>query len=173
MTPIEKLVAQMRTVAKAGTYRGLIETAQDESYFRACTRQVPQLGMVVIFTRDAGHHEGGWWKNPEYERCEHLSLSFYDPSTLQADQFNADKARRIAKMFFGVHLKWVWVEPPYTPEGRLRNVHHYRLFCDAGWQSLKPSGEVYSTGKTPAHWKSFSEIHGERARFFSPPIGVA
>lgn len=173
MTPLEKLVARMRTVAKTGTYRGLIETAEEELYFRSCTQPIPQLGMLVIFTRDVGHHESGWWKNPEYERCEHLSLSFYDPETLEPDQFNMDKARRLAKMFFGGSLRWVWVEPPYTPEGRARSVHHYRLFCDRGWQALKPSGEVYSKDKTPSHWRSFGEIHGERARMFEPPVGVA
>lgn len=173
MTHLEKLVTRMKAIARTGIYTGLIQTVEDESYFRACTQQLPQLGMVLIFTRDAGHHESGWWKNPEYERCEHLSLSFYDPMTLQPDQFNRDKARRMAKMFFGHHLRWVWVEPPYTPEGRERSVHHYRLFCDAGWSPLKPSGEVYSKERTPTHWRSFSEIHGDAAKSFVPPIGAA
>jgi len=53
----------------------------------------------------------------------------------------------------------LWIEPPYSPEGRRSDVHHYRLFCDEHWQPIKPRGEVYSTDFTEKGWKSFSELH--------------
>lgn len=173
MTSLEKLVASMRLAALTGLYMGLIRTPADEAYIRRCTATHNFMGMGLIFTRDTGHHTSGWWKNPDYERCFHLSISFFDPATMRPAPFNREEARRMAKRFFGDNLKWVWVEPPYSELGRQRGVHHYRLFCDAGWNPIKPSGEVYSKENTPAGWKSFSEIHGDAAKQFEPPIGVA
>jgi hypothetical protein len=57
---------------------------------------------------------------------------------------------------FGDDARLTWIEAPATPEGRALGVWHYRLFCDAGWQPLKPRGEVY-TRRMPADWLSFSE----------------
>lgn len=173
MTPIEKIVQHMKESALTGTYTGLVKTPRDELYVRNCMMSLPHQGIGLMFTRDENHHESGWWKNPDYERCLHLSVSFFDPITRQAAPFNKAHAKRLARLFFGHHLNLVWVEPPYSPEGKLRGVHHYRLFCDAGWQPIKPRGEVYSTQYTPPHWRSFSEIHGDKAKHFEPPIGVA
>jgi hypothetical protein len=46
-----------------------------------------------------------------------------------------------------------------------------RLFCDAGWQPIKPRGEVYSRHLTEKGWRTFSEIHGPRAKDFSHALG--
>ena len=40
-------------------------------------------------------------------------------------------------------------------------VYHYRLFCDEGWQPLKPRGEVYTRDFIEKGWKSFSELHAD------------
>ena len=129
-------------------------------------------GVTLIYTRDTGHHSSGWWKNPDYERCRHLSVSFFDPLTMMPDGFKRDRALDWARLMFGDDVSKLWIEPPYTIDGKLRGVHHYRLFCDAGWQPIIPRGEVYSTEFTELGWKSFSEIHGGDHRY-DPPLGPA
>lgn len=114
----------------------------------------------VIFTRDSGYHSAGWWKNPDYERCEHLSLSFLDAETGSKMDQQKTLAAKVSRAFFGDHIDKLWIEPPYSDEGRARSVYHYRLFCDIGWNPILPRGEVYSTHLTEKGWKSFSELHG-------------
>lgn len=60
--------------------------------------------------------------------------------------------------FFGDSQKMIWVEPPYSDDGKRMGVWHYRLFCDEHWQTIKPRGEVYNTHFTERGWKSFSEL---------------
>lgn len=169
---MEKVVASAKLAANSGLYSGLIQTPGDRAYIERCRTVLHREGTVLIFTRDTGHHSSGWWKNPDYERAMHLSVSFFDPETMRPAPFVVEQARRWARMFFGDNVRWTWMEPPYTPEGKHRGVHHYRLFCDAGWQPIKPRGEVYTREFTEAGWKSFSEIHGDAARKFAPPIGA-
>jgi len=57
--------------------------------------------------------------------------------------------------------KMLWVEPPYTKEGKESDAWHYRLFVDKNMQPIIPRGEVYSKEFTEAGWKSFSEIQAE------------
>lgn len=120
----------------------------------------PEVSARMIYTRDIGHHSGGWWKNPAYERCVHLSVSFCVNPTDAPLPFDRKEAEKIALAFFGDDCAKAWVEPPVTPEGIKCGVYHYRLFCDEGWQPIMPHGEVYSKDDTPPRWKSFSEIHG-------------
>ncbi len=117
---------------------------------------------TLIYTRDVGHHTSGWWKNPDYERCRHLSIAFF-AGALSAPlplPFNRKEAQRIAEAFFREDTRKCWIEPPYSPEGKRADVHHYRLFCDPSWTPMIPRGEVYSREQMPFGWKSFSEIHG-------------
>jgi hypothetical protein len=114
----------------------------------------------VLYTRDVGHHSNGWWKNPDYERCLHLSMSFLDRETGAAMDFSVKRADPVAKAFWGDDRRMAWIEKPYSQEGKSAGVWHYRLFCDAGWQPFQPRAEVYSKEDTPADWKSFSELHG-------------
>lgn len=173
MTPMEKVVTHLRLACLSGVYGGLIERPGQADYIRRCTVTVGRRGgdlLRLIYTRDEGHHSSGWWKNPDYERCLHLSVSFAYPNG-QPAPYEFDEAERWARMFFRHDLRWVWIEPPYSPEGKARDVHHYRLFCDPGWQPMKPRGEVYSKELTEAGWMSFSEIHGRKADNFAPPMG--
>lgn len=167
----EKIVSTMRLAAQSGTYSGLIRTPGDRAYFERCQYADRHDGVILIFTRDTGHHTSGWFKNPDYERCFHLSVSFFDPETFEPRPFDIRLGKLWAKRFFGDNTKWLWVEPPYSPEGKSRGVHHYRLFCDAGWQPIKPRGEVYSQDFAEKGWKSFSEIHGEKAKEYQFAIG--
>ena len=173
MTPMEKVVANLKLAALSGLYSGLIKSPTDAAYIRRCTEFDVHTGSNLLFTRDIGHHTSGWWKNPDYERCRHLSISFREPQTEWPLPFDRDRGRRWARMFFGDDTRWVWVEPPYSDIGKQLGVHHYRLFCDQGWQPLKPRGEVYSKQFTEIGWKSFSEIHGPRvASQYEGPLGT-
>lgn len=167
---LEGFVAMRRIAASTGVYTGLMNSYADRRYLHACRALWRPGSMTVIYTRDIGHHSSGWWKNPDFERCLHLSVSFIDLLTFEPAQYKAAEAAKMAKAFFGDDIKKCWVEPPFSPEGKARDVHHYRVFCNAAWEPLKPRGEVYTKAYTEAGFKTFSEIHGEeKAKRFVPP----
>ena len=158
-TRLEPLVQFARARALLRPYDG----SMDMELMRHCAHLLglsPRESARLIYTRDEGHHMGGWWKNPDYERCLHLSVSFCVNPTDAPLAFDRRQAERIARAFFGDDTPKAWVEPPYSAKGIICGVHHYRLFCDPGWCPLLPRGEVYSKANTPPGWKSFSEIHG-------------
>lgn len=53
--------------------------------------------------------------------------------------------------------KYIWAESPVTDEGRLRDVWHYRVFCNPAWEPIIPRGEVYSKEFTENGWLSWSD----------------
>lgn len=128
---------------------------------KCCRLQVEELGVVVMFTRDAGHHACGWWKNPDYERCYHLSLSFFDPVIRCRLPRNKGQTALWLDAFYGHHRQWLWCEPPYSPEGKAADVWHYRLFCNPAWEPSRPRGEVYSRKFTELGWKSWSDVQAD------------
>ena len=150
-----------RDTADADTWRRIFKTAQhgifdglheDDSYLASCRWWLERLECIVIFTRDEGYHTSGWWKNPDYERCYHLSVSF--PGGMKPKY-----VEHILKGLFGDHRRWTWCEGPFSDDGKRLGVYHYRLFCNPAWEPLKPRGEVYSRELTEAGWKSYSEQH--------------
>ena len=147
----DRFVLEARRCAMAGFFDG---TAATQWLVQYCRHETPWMDTDarIVFTRDVGHHSSGWWKNPDYERCWHLSVSFRDGYT---------KARgdAMARMFFGSDVRKCWIEPPYSAEGRQIEVWHYRLFCDAAWCPIQPRGEVY-TKLQGLGWRSFSEQAG-------------
>jgi len=164
---MQKLALVMRERAfKYPVYDGKISTRG--TMLLAALREVdPVTNTTIIFSRDSGMHNVGWWKNPEYNSCLHLSVSaappiIYMPGVAKAE-LDKKTSFRWVKAFFGEHSKWVWHEGPYSRNGKRYSVHHYRLFCDAknNWEPLLPKGEVYSKLNTELGWKSFSEIHGD------------
>lgn len=162
MTQHEKIVRMLKIAAESGISSGLIHDPNNLEYVMQRCRAVVPDGTTLLFTRESGYHSGGWWKNPDYERCYHLSVSFFDPETLSPRPFSQKDADHWVKMFFRGNERLLWCEPPATKNGRALGVWHYRLFCDEGWQPIKPRGEVYGREFTEAGWKSFSEIHGEK-----------
>lgn len=153
---LERIVDLLMSRAKLGTWDGRILTP----YFKMC-RWIWSGGATIIFTRDVGYHSSGWWKNPDYERCYHLSLSFFDQSTLEPAPRDLKLTRQIISQVYGRNRKLLWCEPPYSPDGKRNQVWHYRLFCDTGWNPIKPRGEVYGRELTEAGWKSFSDVRAE------------
>lgn len=162
-TDMDGLVRFARLRAKRDIFDGR-ETPRAGRYLRMCSHVysiASDISARMIYSRDSGHHSGGWWKNPDYERCYHLSISFCVNPTDAPLPFDRKEAQKIANAFFEGDTRLCWVEPPYTDRGKACGVHHYRLFCDEQWKPILPRGEVYSKQFTERGWKSFSDIHGE------------
>lgn len=157
------VAGHMKRRAAKLPWNGLMDSA-GQKIIDMCRRLDRRTNTVLIFTRDYGHHTGGWFKNPDYERCLHLSIS-PAPSRLWTPlKRDLDDATRDAwiRAFFAPDERWLWHEGPQTPEGRSICVHHWRLFCDARWQPILPRGEVYSTELTERGWRSWSERLGPK-----------
>jgi hypothetical protein len=148
---LEGALNKVRTQANTGLWQGQTDTP----YFESCRWFIERYECIIIFTRDTGYHSSGWWKNPDFEMCYHLSISF------QGER-KRNITEKIVKGLFAENQKLLWVEPPYSRIGKQKEVWHYRLFCDALWNPIKPRGEVYNTEFTEKGWKSFSEVHGEK-----------
>lgn len=155
------LVANMRITAAAGIWRGSLDEENQAGYFHRCQQVHIPTGTYLIFTRDEGYHTSGWWKNPDYERCLHLTLSFFDPNggVNAALPKNESLSRKWILAFFNDNAKYLWCEPPAMPEAQGHQIWHYRLFCDKDWNPIKPRGEVYSTDFTEKGFLSYSDLH--------------
>lgn len=159
---IDALVLVAKTRARRGLYDGTVND-RNMRLIMLCSHLISVTlieSARLIFTRDVGHHSSGWWKNPDYERCYHLSVSFCVTPTDEPLPFRKPFAEKLARAFFGDDARLCWVEKSYSPEGKICDVHHYRLFCDPSWSPILPRGEVYSKEDTPPNWLSFSELHG-------------
>lgn len=169
------VAADMKQRARRGVFDPTPEIGKSSAYFarrnqryqQECTGLHRASGTLMIFTRDTGHHRCGWWKNPDYESCWHLSLSYRDPETLSPLEFKDQTlTREWLSHFFGDWQRYLWVESPKSNEGRILQVWHYRVFCDSvSWQPVIPRGEVYSRELTEAGWKSFSEVNADHERW--------
>jgi hypothetical protein len=161
-TSLDALVSFAKARAQVGVHNGKMD-AYSRALISQCTHKYHDkprgLGAIVIYSRDVGHHSSGWWKNPDYERCLHLSLSVRDPRTGGQLPRDTKVFEEIAQAFFGEDVRKAWLEGPYSPEGKRADCWHYRVFCDTAWNPIMPRHEVYSREFTETGWKSFSEIH--------------
>lgn len=123
----------------------------------ACRWLLERYPATLIFTRETGYHSSGWWKNPDYERCWHLSISFRGGNEKKA-------LNEIIDNLFGEFKNLIWTEPTYSQQGKNMDVWHYRLFCDENWRPIQPRGEVYNTDFTELGWQSFSELQYENKK---------
>lgn len=82
------------------------DTSATMDYLDKCRWFLERYDCIIIFTRDEGAHTCGWWKNPDYERCYHLSISF-------PGGWNRKKAEYILDRIFGYNKRMLWCEPPY------------------------------------------------------------
>lgn len=137
---------------KKTALQGYFDGESESQYLFNCRWWWEKYECTLIFTRDVGHHTSGWWKNPDYERCWHLSISFPGGK-------NKNKLNKIIDGLFGSNKNMIWIEPPYSEQGKSAEVWHYRLFCDENWNPIIPRGEVYNTEFTERGWKSFSEVN--------------
>jgi hypothetical protein len=155
------VASEMYRRAFHGLYTGT-ETRENQRLINHCTATWTDghIGVILIFTRDDELHTGGMLRNPDFERCYHLSLSFRDPISGEHVPFDKAEAKIFVEAFFSPeNIGKLWIESPKTPQGKKADVWHYRLMCDANWRGITPRGEVYSSEFTELGWKSFSEIH--------------
>ena len=161
----DRLAIMMRKRAlHSPTYDGS-PTPMNKLVLAECTWHYSADNARMILTRDSGMHSSGWWKNPDYERCWHMSLSFshVSPLIMLPEQYlpqDHKLARKWCDLIFGEAKRLLWIEPPFSDLGKKRDVYHYRLFCDPSWTPILPRGEVYSRDFTPSDWKSWSDVHG-------------
>jgi len=158
--PKPSIMEQMK--ARAKQFSGLfppVDMAAGLAVVDACRAQYEQKELITLlaYTMDDGMHSSGWWKNPEYARCYHLSLSFWNLNETVAPKNEKETAEWV-RLFFTPNERWVWAEPPYSNIGKRKGVWHYRLFADEHWQAILPHGEVYSTLKTERGWLSWSDV---------------
>lgn len=148
--------------AQSGLWDGKMSTTPSR-YFTYARQEHVSTGTTIIFTREYGYHTGGWFKNPDYERCWHLSIGFWDMLIRKPRPFEPALARDWARLFFGDWTRYIWEEgPAYKPSADHPEVHHYRVFCDARWQPIIPRGEVYNRDFIEKDWQSWSEQQGNR-----------
>lgn len=153
---MEQLRQRMKAHAHTGTFDGR-QSNMHTFYFRQARQIHMPSGTSLLFTRDAGHHSSGYWKNPDYERCYHLSLSFWDlTGEIPVPRpFEEQTAEVWVRLFYRQNITYVWEEP--MTEKLPGEVRHYRVFCDPKWYPIIPRKEVYSKDYTPAGWKSWSD----------------
>ena len=126
----------------------------------------PDRPIRLMLSLDVGYHASGWFKNPGYEQCLHLSLSSvrrdlpvaefsalgFRHVGMQVEAVPEDEAREWSKALFGQWWTLAWYEPPaslFDPY-RAPGVGHLRLYIDrATGQPFMPEGEVYSTTMRP------------------------
>jgi len=143
------------------TYDG---TPSTYDYAFLCTVFHIGSGTSLMFTRDLGMHDCGWWKNPQYNRCYHLSLSFRDILTGYFLPKNEKLTEEWIELFFHQNKRFIWSESPFSIQGKKLDVWHYRVFCDENWDPIIPKKEVYSKDFTPPNWKSWSEQNREQMK---------
>lgn len=151
--PTKEAVRRIIAQARSSTWNG----TDFSPYFNGCRWFLERELMSIVLTRDDYHHSSGWWKNPDYERCWHLSLGFFDGNKQVKDK-DVKKTEEFLSYVFGKHKNKIWTEPPYSEIGKKRGIWHYRLFCDPRWNPIIPRKEVYSKDYTEPGWMSYSEL---------------
>lgn len=132
-------------------------------YFNHARRIHQKTGTSLLFTRDKGMHSSGWFKNPDYDRCYHLSISFWDLTgdEPKARAYEPQLAQLWVKLFYGEWERYVWEEGTAMPE-LPAEVRHYRVMTDEHWRPIIPRKEVYSRDFIEKGWKSFSDQRADR-----------
>ena len=177
----DSVIGAILRTANYGATTGRMNTPLEQDYVALCSHFHWQTGTTVLYTRDTGHHTGGWFKNPDFERCKHLSIAFRDPwphrpadelatigrVAMLAQQmgvvfnsrpFDPAMAEAWVKAILRDDRKLAWTESPFTRAGKAIGVRHYRVFCDRAWAPIKPRGEVYNRELTERGWNSYSDI---------------
>ena len=164
ITPhMESVAAKMKAHAETGYFDGAPHNMY-LPYFYHARRVDIQTGTVLIYTRDVGYHTSGFFKNPDYERCYHLSLSFIDPKEKKCRPFDPSLAEAWVRCFFGEWVRYIWEESGNKDKVDDPEVQHYRVFCDPGWQPIIPRKEVYTLEFTEAGWLSWSDARYAEAQ---------
>lgn len=97
----------------------------------------------LLLTFDVGYHACGWWKNSDYDRCWHLSLTH--PAGQHLETPDEREVFAWAERLWREHASKAWIEGAASSLDvyRLPNVVHARLFVGAHDEPIIPEGEVY------------------------------
>jgi hypothetical protein len=161
---MQRIARVLRGRARRGICDGYIDSPVTKNYMVMCTRLHQPTRASIIFTRDVGMHTSGWMKNPDYERCLHLSLCPIPSQIIIPNGREID--RKTEKMWLDTFFpkddrRFLWFETAKSEDGRRRGVKHWRLFCDEHWQPIIPRGEPYSTELTEMGFRSASQVFEE------------
>lgn len=162
ITPsMEAIAYVLKRRAELGFFDGQHD---DTPCFASARRWHDESRTWLIYTRDIGYHSSGWFKNPDYERCYHLSLSFWEaPGVPRPFEFLL--AQAWVKLFFGKWARFIWEESGSLPRRfDTPEIRHYRVFCDPSWQAFLPRGEVYTRDFIESGWKSWSDQQYDKQR---------
>lgn len=161
ITPsMARLAQQMKHHAETGLFTGSNDHAP---YFRLAHQQHYETGASILFTRDMGMHDSGWFKNPDYNQCYHLSLKFFDFEAGEPAPFEFRIAKAWIKAFYGNWSRYIWEESGHYIHlpGEVR---HYRVMTDRAWQPIIPRGEVYTKDFIEKGWQSWSDQQWEKGK---------
>jgi hypothetical protein len=162
-----QVLGRMRKVAVRHPWTGDQKVHRRHSWLtRALTD--PTLSTFVLFTFDVGHHASGWFRNSDYDRCFHLSVSHPDlsgpPGTRLCD-VTVEEIRAWAIAAFGEDRRLSWFEPRYAASKyireRARGLIHFddqeEPIRDLRW--LPPGSD--SSGSEICHVRLFVDRHGQ------------
>jgi len=125
-----------------------------------------ELGLRLLWTRDTGHRKGGWFKARELDRCFHLTA--VDLRLLPNVRYEGRGPVAplvfdlLLQEFFGEAYSCVWFE--YAKEkltadaSDVREVRHWRLFCDAEWEPLEAMREEARRELRALGWIEMREL---------------
>jgi hypothetical protein len=159
ITPsMDKLVQVMKFHAEQGVFTGS-QSEVHGRYFQMCRKRHTETGTMLLFTRDSGMHTSGWFKNPDYDRCYHLSLTFWDFALGKQEPYDEKLASAWVHAFYGDWTRYIWREG-ISDEAKANGIascNHYRVMCNPAWQPIIPRKEVYTKEFTEKGWLSFSD----------------
>ena len=128
--------------ALASPWHGQMPIGAEHQILCSALREPGRFTRLML-TFDVGYHASGWWKNGDYDRCWHLSVSH--PTQFAVETPDEKEVFAWARRLWGEHASKCWIEgaasvfDPY----RLPNIVNARLFVDEHGEPIKPEGEVY------------------------------
>lgn len=156
------IAARLFRRSRGWVHRGEVGRAMLRELER-CTVDHGPTRTRVMLTRDAGMHSSGWLRNPEFERCFHLSLSpFPDDVHVTIPHVEATRSR----------IEAAWVRTVYrehTPVYVARAAVHGRREAAAG-RALAPVLQPRVAAELG--WRSASQVLAEDGILIESPAGV-
>lgn len=130
-------IIKLRTTAATHALHQTTPHPEDGFYRMDCKLIARDEGVLAILARECGLSLTEY-PSPLLDRCEHLSLSFFDVDTMAPLPFNVDAARDILARLWGEsRLADVWTCGPTSPDGQYRQLRHFRLFHGAAWLPIE------------------------------------
>lgn len=163
-TPPVRRLRELRRLARQHPWHGQ-EVIDRMHTWDTVALLEPDRPTRIMLTYDVGYHLCGWWRNSDYDRCYHLSISHpanptpgLAPARLEAP--STAEVAAWARAAFPEHYRWTWTEPPASilDPYRRPGVAHVRLFTDKAGRPLLPEGEVYDL-KPYADGTSPEKVH--------------